>query len=128
MFSTISDDISKFNEILSQTEEIVADNTTVTKEYKESLTALGFSQEDLNDVFDESNPLLVKNAALLRKLVTQKKEEKRATVQMAKANNLLQYRNTVKQLQQVVKAMATERNSATGVTNCLLYTSPSPRD
>lgn len=122
MFSTISDDISKFNEILSQTEEIVADNTTVTKEYKESLTALGFSQEDLNDVFDESNPLLVKNAALLRKLVTQKKEEKRATVQMAKANNLLQYRNTVKQLQQVVKAMATERNSATGVTKATLKT------
>lgn len=122
MFSTISDDISKFNEVLSQTEEIVADNTTVTKEYKESLTALGFSQEDLNDVFDESNPLLVKNAALLRKLVTQKKEEKRATVQMAKANNLLQYRNTVKQLQQVVKAMATERNSATGVTKATLKT------
>lgn len=107
-FSAISDDISKFNEILSQTDEIVANNTEVSKEYKESLTALGFSQEELNNVFDESNPLLVKNAALLRKLVTQKKEEKRATVQMAKANNLLQYRNTVKQLQQVVAAMGQE--------------------
>lgn len=122
MFSTISDDISKFNEVLSQTEEIVANNTEVSKEYKESLTALGFSQEELNDVFDEANPLLVKNAALLRKLVAQKKEEKRATVQMAKANNLLQYRNTVKQLQQIVKAMATERNSATGVTKATLKT------
>lgn len=107
-FSAISDDISKFNEILSQTDEIVANNTEVSKEYKESLTALGFSQEELNDVFDESNPLLVKNAALLRKLVAQKKEEKRATVHMAKANNLLQYRNTVKQLQQVVAAMGQE--------------------
>lgn len=107
-FSAISDDISKFNDILSQTDEIVANNTEISKEYKESLTALGFSQEELNDVFDESNPLLVKNAALLRKLVAQKKEEKRATVQMAKANNLLQYRNTVKQLQQVVAAMGQE--------------------
>lgn len=107
-FSAISDDISKFNEIVSQTDEIVANNTEVSKEYKESLTALGFSQEELNDVFDESNPLLVKNAALLRKLVAQKKEEKRETVQMAKANNLLQYRNTVKQLQQVVAAMGQE--------------------
>lgn len=114
MFSTISDDISKFNEVLSQTEEIVANNTEVSKEYKESLTALGFSQEELNDVFDEQNPLLVKNAALLRKLVAQKKEEKRATVQMAKANNLLQYRNTVKQLQQVVAAMKQEYK-ATGL-------------
>lgn len=113
-YSTLADGVSKFNEVLTQTSEIVADNTNVTQEYKDSITALGFSQEELNDVFDESNPLLVKNAALLRKLVIQKREEKRATVQAAKAQTQLQYRNTVKQLQQVVAAMGKEYK-ATGL-------------
>lgn len=113
-YSTLADGVSKFNEVLTQTSEIVADNTNVTQEYKDSITALGFSQEELNDVFDESNPLLVKNAALLRKLVLQKREEKRATVQAAKAQTQLQYRNTVKQLQQVVAAMGKEYK-ATGL-------------
>lgn len=113
-YSTLADGVSKFNEVLTQTSEIVADNTNVTQEYKDSITALGFSQEELNDVFDESNPLLVKNAALLRKLVLQKREEKRATVQAAKAQTQLQYRNTVKQLQQVVAAMGKDYK-ATGL-------------
>lgn len=113
-YSDLKDAVDKFNEILSQTEEIVADNTTVSQDYKDSLTRLGLSQEELNDVFDKSNPLLVKNAALLRKLVTQKKEEKRATIQAAKAQTQLQYRNTVKQLQQVVAAMGKEYK-ATGL-------------
>lgn len=113
-YSTLADGVSKFNEVLTQTSEIAADNTNVTQEYKDSITALGFSQEELNDVFDESNPLLVKNAALLRKLVLQKREEKRATVQAAKAQTQLQYRNTVKQLQQVVAAMGKDYK-ATGL-------------
>ena len=113
-YSTLADGVSKFNEVLTQTSEIVADNTNVTQEYKDSITALGFSQEELNDVFDESNPLLVKNAALLRKLVLQKREEKRATIQAAKAQTQLQYRNTVKQLQQVVAAMGKDYK-ATGL-------------
>ena len=113
-YSTLADGVSKFNEVLTQTSEIAADNTNVTQEYKDSITALGFSQEELNDVFDESNPLLVKNAALLRKLVLQKREEKRATVQAAKAQTQLQYRNTVKQLQQVVEAMGKDYK-ATGL-------------
>ena len=113
----LKDAIDKFNEVLSQTDEIVADNTTVTQDYKDSITSLGFSQEELNDVFDESNPLLVKNAALLRKLVAQKKEEKKATVQAAKAQTQLRYRNTVKQLQQVVAVMGKEYKAIGHVTN-----------
>ncbi len=115
-YSTLADKVSKFNDVLTQTKEVVADNTTVTQEYKDSITALGFSQEELNDVFDESNPLLVKNAALLRKLVVQKKAEQQATIRTAKANTQLQYRNTAKQLQLLVNAMGKEYQ-ATGLLN-----------
>lgn len=107
-YSEISSSVETFNEILKQTSEVVSDNTEVTKEYKDSLTNLGFTQDELNDVFDENNPLLVKNAALLRKLILQKREEKKATVQMAQAQAKLQYRNTVKQIGQVVNAMKEE--------------------
>lgn len=113
-YSVLQESVEKFNDILSQTNEVVSDNTTVTQEYKDSLTSLGLSQEDLNDVFDEGNPLLVKNAALLRKLVIQKRAEKQATIQAAKAQTQLQYRNTVKQLQQVVAQMGNEYK-ATGL-------------
>ena len=107
-YSELTTAVEKFNEIQQQTTEIVADNIEVTQEYKDALVALGISEEELNECFDESNPLLVKNAALLRKLVTQKKQDQKATVQQAKSLSQLQYKNTVQQLQQVVKAMALE--------------------
>ena len=107
-YSALSSAVADFNEVQKQTEEIVADNTEVTKEYKESLTALGFTQDELNEVFDEQNPLLVKNAALLRKLVEQKKAEQKATIKAAKSQSQMQYKNTVKQLGQVVKVMQQE--------------------
>lgn len=107
-YSTLADGVSKFNEVLTQTSEIAADNTNVTQEYKDSITALGFSQEELNDVFDESNPLLVKNATLLRRLITQKKDEQSATIRAAKSYSQLQYKNTTKQLYQLVAAMKNE--------------------
>lgn len=114
LYSDVESSVSKFNEVSSQTEEIINDNTAVSDEYKSSLTSLGITQEELNECFDESNPLMVKNAALLRKLVIQKRADQQATVRMAKSYTRLQYKNTVKQLQQVVAAMAKEYK-ATGL-------------
>ena len=121
-YSDLSDAIENFNEIQSQTEEIVANNTEVTQDYKDSLTQLGIAQEDLNDCFDKGNPLLVKNAALLRKLIAQKKAEKQATVQAAKAQTQMQYKNTVNQLKQVVSAMQAEYKANGMVSNSTLKT------
>lgn len=116
-YSEVESSVSKFNEVLSQTEEIINDNTAVSNEYKNSLTSLGITQEELNECFDESNPLMVKNAALLRKLVVQKRADQQATVRMAKSYTMLQYKNTAKQLQQVVAAMAKEYKATGLVSN-----------
>lgn len=121
-YSDLSDVIESFNEIQSQTEEIVSNNTEVTQDYKDSLTQLGIAQEDLNDCFDEGNPLLVKNAALLRKLVAQKKAEKQATIQAAKAQAQMQYKNTVNQLKKVISAMQSEYKANGMVSNATLKT------
>lgn len=117
LYSDVESSVSKFNEVLSQTEEIINDNTAVSNEYKNSLTSLGITQEELNECFDESNPLMVKNAALLRKLVVQKRADQQATVRMAKSYTRLQYKNTAKQLQQVVAAMAKEYKATGLVSN-----------
>ena len=63
-YSKLSEDANSYNEILAQTAEIVSDNTKVTQEYKDSLSELGISEEDLADCFEENNKLIVKNAAL----------------------------------------------------------------
>ena len=127
-YSVLVSEIESYNDILSQTSEIVSDNTEVTQEYKDSLTALGISEEELSECFDENNSLIVKNAAALRKLVAQKKKDKQATVQQAKSMSQLQYKNTVQQLQQVVKAMAVEVRASGLVSSAALKTSASLRE
>lgn len=107
-YSSIMESVENFNEVLAQTEEVVLNNTTVTQEYKDSLTALGISTEELNECFYENNPLVVKNATLLKQLVAQKKQEQKATIQEAKAYGQLQYTNTIKLLQQYIHKMQLE--------------------
>ena len=124
----LTEEVESYNNILSQTSEIVSDNTEVTQEYKDSLKALGISEEELGECFDENNGLIVKNAAALRRLVAQKKKDKQATVQQAKSMSQLQYKNTVQQLQQVVKAMAVEVRASGLVSSAALKTSESLRE
>ena len=107
-YSTLADNVSKFNEVFTQTAEIVSDNTTVTQEYKDAVVALGASEEELNECFDKQNPLVVKNATLLRKLIATKRADRQATIRMAKAMAQLQYRKTIAQLQQLVAKMRAE--------------------
>lgn len=107
-YSVLAESVESYNDILSQTSEIVVDNTEVTQDYKDSLADLGISEEELADCFDDNNKLIVKNAALLNKLVRQKKKDKTVTVQQAKAYSQLQYKTTISQIGQLVNKMAAE--------------------
>ena len=97
-YSVLSEEVDKFKEILTQTSEIVADNTEVTQEYKDSLTDLGISEEELSECFDDQNPLIVKNAKALNKLVKEANKNVAANVKLAKSNARLDYYQLVKQL------------------------------
>lgn len=101
-YSTLSESVESYNEILTQTAEIAADNTEVTQEYKDSLTDLGISQEDLNDCFDDANPLIVKNAKALNKLVKEANKNVATNVKLAKSNARLDYYQLVKQLSETL--------------------------
>ena len=100
-YSVLVSEVESYNDILSQTSEIVSDNTEVTQEYKDSLTALGLSEEELAECFDDTNELIVKNSDRLHQLVGDKKKAKKATVAEAKAYAQLNYLKIAKQLQAV---------------------------
>ena len=116
-YSGLSSIIEKFNEIQKQTEEIVLDNTEVTQEYKDSLTELGISEEDLADCFDESNGLIVKNASKLKQLVSATKSSISSQTTLARAQARLKYKELYEQIHSLTngrkiyaKASATQIN------------------
>lgn len=113
-YSTLASSVEQYasaNEILN---EAIYDNVEITQEQYDALHGLIGSEEEFADCFDVNNKLVVKNTSLLRKLVAQKKQDQKATIQQTKSSGQLQYRNTVQQLQQVIKAMALEVK-ATGI-------------
>lgn len=97
-YSALSDDVDSFNEVQKQTSEIVADNTEVTQEYKDSLTELGISETDLAACFDDNNSLVVKNARLLNNLVKNSRSNVAQNVKLAKSQAMLKYRELYNQI------------------------------
>lgn len=104
-YSALSDRVSTYNDVLSQTAEIVANNTQVTQEYKDSLIELGISEKELNACFDESNPLIVKNADALNDLVKATKNNIVKNAQLAKAQSRLQYYDLYKEIRNLTNGV-----------------------
>lgn len=102
-YSELATSIEAINEVLSQTEEIIANNTEVTQEYKDSLTELGISEEDLSDCFYENNKLVVKNASRLKQLVSVAKANISTQTILARAQARLKYKELYKQLVSLTK-------------------------
>lgn len=97
-YSAIEEQSEKHNEALSQTSEILHDNIKVTQEYKDALVELGISEKDLNECFYESNPLVVKNADALKKLLKVSQDNVLSNSKLAKSQARLQYRELYKKL------------------------------
>lgn len=100
-YSSITESIDSINEVLLQTSEIVADNTEVSQEYKDALTELGISSEDLADCFYESNPLVIKNADALNTLIKDTKKTTAQNIKLAKSQAKLEYYKKYKELKQL---------------------------
>lgn len=98
LYSDVEDSISKFHDVLSQTEDIMLDNTEVTQEYKDSLVALGISEDDLASCFDQNNGLVVKNVSRLKQLVNASKANISTQTILARAQARLKYKELYKQL------------------------------
>ena len=111
-YTALSERISGYNDILTQTNEITANNIEVSQEYKDSLSDLGFTTEELSECFDENNGLVVKNAALLNKLVAAKKKEIASDTKLARSQAKLQYYELYKEMRRLTNGKKVT-NSAT---------------
>lgn len=103
-YSELSTSIESYNEVLAQTSEIVSDNTEVSQEYKDSLTAIGISSEELAECFDENNGLIVKNSDKLKDLIKKQKDEYKNNVKTAKSQAKLKYYKLSKDLVNTLKS------------------------
>jgi len=101
-YSVLTEELDTYNEALSQTAEIVTNNTQVTQEYKDSLIALGISEEELNKYFDENNDLVVKNAKGLNNLVKAAKKNTVENIKLAKSQARLDYYELYKKMRKIV--------------------------
>lgn len=118
-YSEIKESVEKFNEILQQTEDIVLDNTEVTQEYKDSLTALGISEDDLSSCFDENNKLVVTNVKRLKQLVNTAKTSISTQNILARAQARLKYKDLYKQLTALTKGQVVNDKATRAKVNTL---------
>lgn len=107
-YSSNKESVESLVEVSTILNEATSDGVQLTQEQGELLKKLIGTQEGYSDAIDETNGCVVKNATLLRRLITQKKDEQRATIRAAKSYSQLQYKNTTKQLYQLVAAMKNE--------------------
>ena len=98
-YSTLVDNAARANEVISQTAEIVLNNTRVTQEYKDSLIELGISEVELATCFDETNNLVVTNAEKLKELTQKARKNVAENAKLAKSQARLQYYELYKQMQ-----------------------------
>lgn len=115
--STLTTQVESENDAVSKSNEVIYEGMKISDEYYESLSEyLGdvtIGTEDLSDAIDVNNGKVVKNARLLRQLINQKKQDRKATIAMAKSQSQLKYATLVKQLAQATNIMAKEY-AATG--------------
>ena len=111
--STMQAELESFNDIITQTGEVLVNNTEVSQEYKDALVALGVSQEELGNCFYDDNKLVVKNAAALQNLVGR-------TTSLAKAQSQLQYYNLVQRLSSTLSGVKNLTSAEIAETNALI--------
>ena len=99
-YSALNEELEKYNELLTQTSEIISNDMEVTQEYKDSLIELGISEQDLNECFYEGNELVVKNADRLNELLNETKANTAQNAKLAKSQSMLDYYNLYKEMKE----------------------------
>lgn len=101
-YSTLQSQISSYNDIVSQTQEIVSNGTKVTEEYKQSLIALGVDATELGACFDVTTGLIIKDIDALNKLVNTAKKNTANNIKLAKSQAQLRYYELGEEMRAVI--------------------------
>ena len=118
-YSALAAEAEKYKDINEVLNELAYDNIEISEEQYDALKELIGSEEEFADCIDISNGYIVKNTALTKKLVDQKKKEQAADVKLAKSQVRLEYYKLVKQLNNTLnstkKLNAATRNSTSSI-------------
>ena len=116
----ITSSIDAYKSALEVANDITFDGQGISEDYynslKEYLGDVTAGEEDFSDAIDTTNGYIVKNTTLLKKLISQKKAEAKATVNAVKSQGQLQYVKLTKQLQQEVAQLAKQYKANNAVT------------
>lgn len=112
-YSKLATITENYSEMLKISNEILHDNVEISEDYysslKEQLNDITVAEEGFSDAIAEQNgKYIVKNAALLKQLVKQSQQAKKATIEVARSQAQLQYRSLINQIRNKVIAMGVE--------------------
>lgn len=102
--------IDAYKTALQTANNITSDGQAISEDYyntlKEQLSDITVAEQDFSDAIEEQNgKYIVKNVALLGKLVKQSQKAQKATIQVAKAQAQTQYKSLTSQIQNNINAL-----------------------
>lgn len=119
---TLTSVVEKYKTVLETVNDISFDGQAISKDYydtlKEQLSDVTVGAEEFSDAIEEQNgKYIVKNVALLKKLVAQSRKAKKATIEVARSQAQLQYRDIVDQMRNAVLVMGVEYDAYNLITD-----------
>lgn len=103
-FSNYADEIDKVTSAQSVQNEVVYDKIKLTDEQGEALKALIGDEKEYADAIDTTNGYVVKNASLLNKLITKKRQEAAQNARIERSQARLKYYELYKKIKQLTGA------------------------
>lgn len=132
-YSTIASAVENLKEAQNIANEAMQDGTIISEDYynalQEQLSDVTVAEQEFSDAIEKQNgKYIVKNAALLKKLVNQSKKAKQATIQVARAQAQLEYDELVSEIKNNIVMMSAEYRAYGLITDATMNNISSMRE
>lgn len=122
---TLTASVDTYKAALTTVESIAFEGQAISEDYyktlKEGLNDVTVASQGFSDAIAEQNgKYIVKNITLLGKLINQSKKAKQATIQVTKAQALLQYKQLINNMSNYIRAAGVEMSANGYVTQSFL--------
>lgn len=118
-YSELKNQVASYNDILSQSDEVVSTNTKVTQEYHDALVKMADNKEDVIKCFGDETSLIVKDTKAHDRLVKSAKKNTVQNVKLAKSQAQLQYYELYKEMAKLTNGQKITNQSTLSTVNSL---------
>lgn len=118
-YSELKNQVASYNDILSQSDEVVSTNTKVTQEYHDALVKMADNKEDVIKCFGDETSLIVKDTKAHDRLVKSAKKNTLQNVKLAKSQAQLQYYELYKEMAKLTNGQKITNQSTLSTVNSL---------